>query len=64
MQTCCIYHFTSHKLTIYMTSIVLIIMVEFEQIIKTRRSIREYSNRDVSDDDVRYIVDTIKNAIA
>ena len=39
-----------------MTLIVLIIMVEFEEIIKTRRSIREYSSRDVSDDDILKIL--------
>ena len=39
-----------------MTLIVLIIMVEFEEIIKTRRSIREYRSRDVSDDDILKIL--------
>ncbi|WP_292885571.1 nitroreductase family protein [Methanobrevibacter sp. UBA212] len=31
-------------------------MVEFEEIIKTRRSIRQYEDRDVSDDDILKII--------
>ena len=31
-------------------------MVEFEEIIKTRRSIRQYEDRDVSDDDILKIL--------
>lgn len=33
-------------------------MVEFEEIIKTRRSIRQYEDRDVSDDDILKIIKT------
>jgi nitroreductase len=39
-----------------MLKLLFIIMVEFEEIIKTRRSIRQYEDRDVSDDDILKII--------
>ncbi len=44
------------KLIIYIYKILLIIMVEFEEIINTRRSIREYVDREVNDDDILKIL--------
>ena len=40
----------------YMLKILFIIMVEFEHVINTRRSIRQYQDRDVSDDDIMKIL--------
>ncbi len=44
------------KLIIYMMKILFKNMSDFEEIINTRRSIREYSKRDVSDDDILKIL--------
>lgn len=42
--------FTSIKLIIYMIAILFINMVEFEEVINTRRSIRQYQDKDIDDE--------------
>ena len=40
------------KLILYINKMLYIIMVEFEEIINTRRSIREYQDKDVEDEKI------------
>jgi nitroreductase len=48
--------FTSLKLLLYIIKLLFKNMTDFEEIINTRRSIREYQERDVSDEDILKIL--------
>ena len=48
--------FTSLKLLLYIMKLLFKNMTDFEEIINTRRSIREYQERDVSDEDILKIL--------
>jgi len=50
----CHLHYT--KLILYMIKMLFKNMVEFDEIINTRRSIREYADKDVSDEDILKIL--------
>ena len=48
--------FTSLKLLLYIIKLLFKNMTDFEEIINTRRSIREYQDRDVADEDILKIL--------